>query len=47
MNERVLRRSSEWFQRLMLRPAVKATYLVSEEALPRSTEVRARRRAGV
>ena len=41
MNEKVSPRSWEWFQRLMLRPAVKATYAVSEEAPPRSTEARA------
>jgi hypothetical protein len=41
MNEQVSPRSWEWFQRMMARPAVKATYSVSEEAPARSTEVRA------
>jgi glutathione S-transferase len=41
MNEQVSPRSFEWFGRMMARPAVKATYSVSEEAPARSTEVRA------
>ena len=46
MNEKVSPRSWDWFQRLMMRPAVKATYSVSDEAPPRSTEVRAARAPG-
>jgi glutathione S-transferase len=42
MNQTVSPRSWEWFQRMMARPAVKATYCVSDEAPPRSTELRAR-----
>jgi len=41
MNEKVSPRSWDWFQRMMARPAVKATYSVSDEAPARSTEVRA------
>lgn len=43
MNAQVSPRSWEWFQRLMQRPAVKATYAVSAEAPARSTEVRGKR----
>jgi glutathione S-transferase len=42
MNQQVSPRTWEWLQRLMERPAVKATYAVSAEAPPRSTELRAR-----
>ena len=45
MNQNVSPRSWEWFQRMMARPAVKATYSVSDEAPPRSTEVRERQSA--
>jgi glutathione S-transferase len=45
MNQRVSPRAWEWLARLMERPAVKATYAVSAEAPPRSTELRARQRA--
>ena len=45
MNQTVSPRTLEWMQRLLARPAVKATYAVSEEAPPRSTEVRAARQA--
>jgi glutathione S-transferase len=45
MNEKVSPRTWDWFQRLMTRPAVKATYSVSDEAPPRPTEVRASRAA--
>jgi hypothetical protein len=45
MNQTVSPRSFEWMQRLLARPAVKATYAVSEEAPPRSTEERAARQA--
>jgi hypothetical protein len=38
-------RTWEWFQRLMMRPAVTATYSVSDEAPPRPTEARAARLA--
>jgi len=41
MNQTVSPRTWEWLQRLMARPAVKATYSVSDEAPPRSTELRA------
>ena len=41
MSETVSPRSWEWLQRMMERPAVKATYSVSDEAPPRSTEVEA------
>jgi hypothetical protein len=41
MNEKVSPRSWDWLQRMMARPAVKAAYSVSDEAPPRSTEVRA------
>jgi glutathione S-transferase len=46
MDAKVSPRSFEWFQRLMQRPAVKATYCVSDEAPARSTEVAAARTAG-
>jgi glutathione S-transferase len=45
MNQTVSPRSFEWMQRLLARPAVKASYAVSEEAPPRSTEERAARQA--
>jgi glutathione S-transferase len=45
MTEQVSPRSWDWFQRMMARPAVKATYCVSDEAPPRSTEVRAAKQA--
>jgi glutathione S-transferase len=45
MNEKVSPRSWEWLQRMMERPAVKATYSVSDEAPPRSTEVVAARQS--
>ena len=45
MNENVSPRSHEWLQRMLARPAVKATYCVSDEAPPRSTEVAAARLA--
>jgi glutathione S-transferase len=41
MNEQVSPRTFDWFQRMMARPAAKATYSVSAEAPPRSTELRA------
>jgi glutathione S-transferase len=41
MNEKISPRSWDWLQRMMSRPAVKATYSVSDEAPPRSTELRA------
>ncbi|HEY4405427.1 MAG TPA: glutathione S-transferase family protein [Xanthobacteraceae bacterium] len=43
MNQKISPRTFEWLQRLMERPAVKATYSVSAEAPPRSTELRAAR----
>jgi len=43
MNEKVSPRTFDWLQRMLARPAVKATYCVSEEAPPRSTEVAAAR----
>ena len=45
MNQTVSPRSWEWLQRMLARPAVKATYCVSDEAPPRSTEVRAQQAA--
>ncbi len=45
MNEKASPRTFEWFQRMMARPAVKATYSVSAEAPPRSTELRAMRQS--
>jgi glutathione S-transferase len=45
MNEKISPRSWEWLQRMMARPAVKATYSVSDEAPPRSTELRAQQSA--
>ncbi len=45
MNDKVSPRSWEWLQRMMARPAVKATYSVSDEAPPRSTEVSAARQS--
>jgi glutathione S-transferase len=45
MNQTVSPRSWEWFGRMMARPAVKATYSVSDEAPPRSTELRERQGA--
>jgi glutathione S-transferase len=45
MNEKVSPRSWDWLQRMMSRPAVKATYSVSDEAPPRSTELRAQQSA--
>jgi glutathione S-transferase len=45
MNQKVSPRSWDWLQRMMARPAVKATYSVSDEAPPRATEVRAQRSA--
>jgi glutathione S-transferase len=45
MNEKVSPRSHKWLQRMLARPAVKATYCVSDEAPPRSTEVAAARLA--
>jgi glutathione S-transferase len=47
MNEKVSPRSWDWLQRMMARPAVKATYSVSDEAPPRATELRAQRAAGL
>lgn len=41
MTAQVSPRTWDWFQRMMARPAVKATYSVSEEAPHRSTELRA------
>jgi glutathione S-transferase len=41
MSEKVSPRTWDWLQRMLQRPAVKATYCVSEEAPPRSTEVAA------
>jgi glutathione S-transferase len=46
MNQKVSPRTWGWFERLMERPAVKATYAVSAEAPPRATELRAARQAG-
>jgi glutathione S-transferase len=40
MNEKVSPRTWDWLQRMMARPAVKATYSVSDEAPPRATELR-------
>jgi len=45
MNEKVSPRSWDWLQRMMARPAVKATYSVSDEAPARATEVRAQQSA--
>jgi glutathione S-transferase len=45
MNQNVSPRSWDWLQRMMSRPAVKATYSVSDEAPPRSTELRAQQAA--
>src|ERR1700722_2042750 len=45
MNEKVSPRSWEWLGRMMARPAVKATYSVSDEAPARSTEGRAQQAA--
>jgi len=45
MNENISPRSWDWLARMMARPAVKAAYSVSDEAPPRSTEVRARQAA--
>jgi glutathione S-transferase len=45
MNQNISPRSWDWFQRMMARPAVKATYSVSDEAPPRSTELRERQGA--
>jgi glutathione S-transferase len=45
MNAQVSPRTWEWFGRLMTRPAVKASYSVSNEAPPRPTEARAARLA--
>jgi hypothetical protein len=45
MTEKVSPRTWEWFQRMMARRAVKATYMVSDEAPPRPTELRAARLA--
>jgi glutathione S-transferase len=45
MDQKVSPRSWDWFQRMMQRPAVKATYCVSDEAPPRSTEVAAAQRS--
>ena len=45
MNEKISPRSWDWLQRMMSRPAVKATYSVSDEAPPRSTELRAQQSA--
>jgi glutathione S-transferase len=45
MNEKISPRSWDWLQRMMSRPAVKATYSVSDEAPPRPTEARAARLA--
>jgi glutathione S-transferase len=39
MNQQVSPRSFDWLRRLMARPAVAATYSVSDEAPPRSTEL--------
>ena len=41
MNENVSPRTFDWFQRMMARPMVQATYCVSDEAPPRSTELHA------
>lgn len=41
MTKKVSPRTWDWFQRMMARPSVKATYSVSAEAPPRSTELRA------
>jgi hypothetical protein len=43
MDDKVSPRTFDWFRRMMTRPAVKATYSVSAEAPPRSTELRAMR----
>jgi glutathione S-transferase len=43
MTEKMSPRTWDWFQRMMARPAVKATYSVSAEAPARSTEQRAAR----
>jgi glutathione S-transferase len=43
MDEKVSPRTFDWFQRMMARPTVQATYSVSAEAPPRSTELRAMR----
>jgi glutathione S-transferase len=45
MNQEVSPRSWDWLQRMLARPAVKATFCVSDEAPPRSTEVRAQQAA--
>jgi glutathione S-transferase len=45
MNQKVSPRSWDWLQRMLARPAVKATYSVSEEAPARSTEVAAARKS--
>jgi glutathione S-transferase len=45
MNEKISPRSWDWLQRMMSRPTVKATYSVSDEAPPRSTELRAQQSA--
>jgi hypothetical protein len=45
MNENVSPLSFECLQRMLARPAVKATYCVSDEAPLRSTEVAAARSA--
>jgi glutathione S-transferase len=45
MNAKVSPRSWDWLQRMLSRPAVKATYCVSDEAPPRSTELRAQQSA--
>ena len=45
MNEKVSPRSWDWLARMMARPAVEAAYSVSDEAPPRSTEVRAQQSA--
>jgi glutathione S-transferase len=44
MNQNVSPRSWDWFQRMMARPAVQATYSVSAEAPQRSTELHATRK---
>jgi glutathione S-transferase len=44
MDEKVSPRTFDWFQRMMARPMVKATYCVSAEAPPRSTELHALQR---
>jgi glutathione S-transferase len=41
MTEKASPRTWDWFQRMMARPSVQATYSVSAEAPPRSTEMRA------